>query len=300
MSSEGAARGLQVKIHLDDGTPEGFQSIQVPGWDFSSSICSRGRYFSAQTLDFFSRPGVYILQGETTPPSAQPRIYVGEADLLRTRVPTQLRKYEFAQRVLTFSNPILPLTQTHVKYLESRLIRLGLDAKRCQLENKVVPRLPQVSTPDRDDAETFLDRILTVLPVVGVRAFEVTSQAPSSKTQATEPRWPALYYVERGSRAEGRVTDDGFLMLKGAQGRSAHLPAAPEWIRNMRDRLLREGILEKRGADLVLAQDYLFGSPSTAAAILVGGTVPGPLKWKAKNGRSLKQLETEAARVRKN
>ena len=288
-------RGLQVKIHLDDGTPDGFQRVQVPTWDFSSSICSRGRYFLAQTLVDFQRPGIYILQGETTPPSAQPRIYVGEADFLQTRVPTQLKKYEFAQRVLTFSNPISPLTQTHVKYLESKLIRRGRDAKRCQLENKVVPRLPQVSTPDRDDAETFLDRILTVLPVVGIRAFELTSQTSTPANTETDRRSPALYYAERGSRAEGRVTDDGFLMLKGAQGRAAYLPAAPEWIRNMRDRLLQDGILERRGSDLILGQDYVFGSPSTAAAILVGGTVPGPLRWKSKEGRSLKQLESEAA-----
>jgi hypothetical protein len=288
-------RGLQVKIHLDDGTAEGFQSIQIPGWDFSSSICSRGRYLVDQTSDDFRRPGIYILQGETTPPSAQPRIYVGEADFLRDRIPTQLKKYEFAQRVLTFSNPVSPLTQTHVKYLESKLIRLGRDAKRCQLENKVIPRLPQVSRPDRDDAETFFDRILMVLPVVGIRAFELTSQTSPPANTETERRWPALYYAERGSRAEGRITDDGFLMLKGAKGRAAYLPAAPEWIRKMRDRLLQDGVLERRSSDLILCQDYVFGSPSTAAAILVGGTVPGPLRWKSKEGRSLKQLELDAS-----
>ena len=65
------------------------------------------------------------------------------------------------------------MTQTHMKYLETKLIRRGLDARRAEIINKLATRLPQISKADSEAEETSLDRILTILPVVGIRAFEL-------------------------------------------------------------------------------------------------------------------------------
>lgn len=288
-------RGIQVRIHLQDGRPEGLQSITVPTWNLDGHVCPRARFPTAKSLDFLRNPGVYLLEGETRPPSALSRLYVGEADVLEERISSHYRKLDFWQRVITFSASGEPLTQTHVKYLESKLIRRGWDAKRADMVNKVAPRLPQVSKADSEDAETLLDQILTVLPVVGVRAFELPTPARAQGAIGGNP-FPPLFYSERGSWGEGRSTDEGFLLLKGARGRSGDLPRSPPWVRNMRDKLLRSKVLVREGDVVRLAQDYVFGSPSTAAAILVGGTVPGPIKWRTKEGRTLKRLEEEALR----
>lgn len=295
MKSDGL-RGIQVRIRLDDGIAEGLQSFTVPTWNIDGHVCPRARYPSAKSLDFFRNPGVYLLEGETRPPSALSKLYVGEADILEERLSSHYRNQDFWQRVVTFSTSRDPLTQTHVKYLEARLIRRGLDAKRAEFVNKVAPRLPQVSKADSEDAETLLDQMLTLLPVVGIRAFEMPVQPSTGRSEEREVS-PPLFYDERGSWGEGRVVVEGFLLKKGAKGRAGDLPHSPSWVRNLREKLVKEGVLKSDGGALSLTQDYVFGSSSTAAAVLVGGSVPGPIRWKTKGGKTLKQIEAEAIKA---
>lgn len=42
-------------------------------------------------------------------------------------------------------------------------------------------------------------------------------------------------------------------------------------------------------------QDYSFGSPSTAAAVVLGRSANGRIGWKAADGRTLKELQEAEA-----
>ena len=59
----------------------------------------------------------------------------------------------------------------------------------------------------------------------------------------------------------------------------------------MRERLIAEGILKQEGNKLVFTQDFVFGSPSTAAAIVIGHNANGWFYWKTLNGETLDQLK---------
>ena len=53
-----------------------------------------------------------------------------------------------------------------------------------------------------------------------------------------------------------------------------------------------EGVLVDRGEHFEFSDDYIFSSPSTAAAIVIGRNANGLTEWKTKNGKTLKESES--------
>ena len=45
--------------------------------------------------------------------------------------------------------------------------------------------------------------------------------------------------------------------------------------------------------NFVTTEDILFSSSSAAADFVTGYSISGPMNWKDKNGRSLKEIESE-------
>ena len=57
---------------------------------------------------------------------------------------------------------------------------------------------------------------------------------------------------------------------------------------------MKEGVLVQDGKQLRLTQDYLFPSPSTAAAVVMGRNANGRIEWKSENGLTLKEIQEAA------
>jgi len=60
----------------------------------------------------------------------------------------------------------------------------------------------------------------------------------------------------------------------------------------LRQQLIDQGLLINKNNDLILTDDYIFGSPSTAAAIVMGRNANGLIEWKLSNGKTLKEFES--------
>jgi len=59
---------------------------------------------------------------------------------------------------------------------------------------------------------------------------------------------------------------------------------------NLRSQLVAEGVLVEHRSGLRFVRDYVFNSPSTAAAVLLGRNANGRLEWKDDQGRTLRQI----------
>jgi hypothetical protein len=92
--------------------------------------------------------------------------------------------------------------------------------------------------------------------------------------------------------AKGRVTDEGFLILKGSTAAPRFTVGNPGY-EKARQRLLEDGILQVDVSRdrLMFTKDYSANSSSQAAAIVAGGNRSGPSSW-TNNGKTLGQLET--------
>jgi Domain of unknown function (DUF4357) len=96
-------------------------------------------------------------------------------------------------------------------------------------------------------------------------------------------------------KAEGRQTDNGFVVLRGSRAVLEERPSTQKYryAANLRSALLQDGILIKTPTHLEFNVDFEFSSPSAAAAVIHGGQANGLTAWKDSKGLSLKQREEE-------
>ena len=90
--------------------------------------------------------------------------------------------------------------------------------------------------------------------------------------------------------AYGKVTAEGFVVLKGAKVNEhvSEKSVTPGAIK-LRKKLCDDGKVK----DLMTTEDLLFSSSSAAAVFVLGNSASGPMTWKNKNGTSLKELESK-------
>lgn len=239
-----------------------------------------------------AQPGVYVLTGASD--EGAPKVYVGEADVLRDRLKQHVAGKDFWTRFVAFTSTNEGLNKAHVRYLESRLIALAKAANQWSLDNGTVPSPPPLSEADRADAEWFLEEMLVIFPLLGVDAFEAAS-AQTTDHPGSDARNTILYLKERGAEGTGREVGDGFVVSKGSQARVKEVASIHQYMRDLRAQLLEREVLAKEGDHYVFTQDFRFGSPSTAAGVLIGGAANGRLAWKDASGRTLKALQQARA-----
>lgn len=279
-----APRGTSIRLFLAEGTPDGLWVVEKSNWTGIGLVAPRSGYKTLRDRPEFAGPGIYVLIGPAEGSAHTTRIYIGESDQLRPRLDSHFKNKDFWTRAIVFTSKDTNLNKAHVRYLESRLITLAHTAKRAEVENSAVSSLPTLSEADRADMEAFLDDMLLLYPVVGVSAFEAPGAAPQHQR-------PQLLLAGKDTKANGRETADGFVVLAGSLGRAESVPSIHDYGRDLRASLVAEGIFIAEGKHFRLTQDYVFSSPSTAAMVMLGRTANGRVEWKSADGRSLKDLQ---------
>jgi hypothetical protein len=289
MTLGGAAQpiGSTISLYLAEGQPAGIRVVQKDNWSGIGIDCSRADLAQARKRDEFARSGVYLLVGDQDEAGGLPTIYVGEADELGPRLANHATNKDFWNRLVIFTSKDGMINKAHARHLESRLFQIGSEAKRCHLENRVLPGLPQLGDQDRDLAERFLGEMLVVLPVIGISAFELPKA-----DQATD--LPGLFLKGKDAQGKGKETSQGFKVFVGSIARPDEVESINGWARELRYDLLENGVLEPAAEGLVFTQDYVFKSPSAAAAVLMGRSANGREEWRSADGKTLKQIQEEA------
>jgi len=283
--------GTTVKILLADGTPDGLRIVEKSNWTSLATMCSRVQYRDVRSCPEFGRPCVYLLIGWADEDANRLAIYVGQADIGRDRLDQHARTKDFWTQLILFTSKDSNLNRVHVQYLESKLIQRGFAAKRADLKNGNVPNPPTLSAADIADAESFLNEMLTIYPLLGVTAFEEIEQIP-----VTSPE--GMLTIKRGGvDATGRDTPQGFYVMRGSTGRVELVASAQRWNVSAREKLSADGILREENGVLRMSQDYPFDSPSAAAAVLLGRNANGRLEWKDAAGCDLNQIESARLNV---
>ncbi|MGO2632147.1 MAG: GIY-YIG nuclease family protein [Galactobacter sp.] len=117
--------GKQVKLFLVDGTPGGLTTAEITNW--TGSVVSARRSDLAELIgrEEAGRTGVYLLLGEDDEAIGDTRCYVGEADVVATRLRAHSKEKSFWNQAVLVTSKDTNLTKSHVRYLESRLIELA-------------------------------------------------------------------------------------------------------------------------------------------------------------------------------
>jgi len=141
---------------------------------------------------------------------------------------------------------------------------------------------------DREDMEVFLEKMQQVLPVLGIEAFVQTA----SKVE-NEAEKEMLLCKIKGVVASGYLTPNGIVVLAGSGAVLEERDSAKKWpsVMIQRNKLIGEGGLIKQGKKYVFVKDTEFSSPSSAAAVIHGGSANGLTAWVNANGKTLKVLQ---------
>ena len=299
---------FSLRIFVADGDPDGLRIVEKSNWIGKALVFPRALLPQVKARPELAQTGVYLLLGPR-PDGEGEMLYVGEGDPIRPRLESHYAQKDFWTRAIGFTTATAgQLNKAHVQFLEARLIALARAAKRVPLDNANQPTEPSLSEADRADMEVFLAHMLGMLPVLGVHAFEqarlplsgaglqASLAVPVSHEKPTlAPEVAVLSCTGKGFEARGSDTAQGFVVFAGSgasEGAGASLTGNVD---RLRKDLLASGVLTGDGNVLRFTQDYVFSSPSTAAAVVLGRSANGRIEWKDAQGRTLKDLQEAEA-----
>lgn len=109
----------------------------------------------------------YVLVGPPESAKYEARIYVGEGEDPRARIDAHHGSKDFWNRLVLFTSTGEVLNKAAIRYMEARLLELAGGAGRAELDNGNAPGLPPLAEPDQQDAESFLNDMLIIYPLLG-------------------------------------------------------------------------------------------------------------------------------------
>jgi hypothetical protein len=282
---------FSLRIFVADGDPDGLRVVERSNWIGKALIFPRALLPKVKARDELGQTGVYLLLGPRDDGEGE-KLYVGEGDPIRPRMESHYVQKDFWSRAVCFGAAPGQLNKAHVQFLEANLVRLANAAKRLPLDNGNTPAEPTLSEADRADMLVFLENMLGMLPVLGVHAFEQAAPVAVASTRL-------LFCKGKGVAATGFDSAQGFVVKAGSLAVGETVPSMQVHVRGMyelRQELIGNGVLAAATGGFHFTQDYVFTSPSTAAAVVLGRSANGRIEWKDAQGRTLKELQAlEAA-----
>lgn len=179
-----------IRIFVPDGDPEGVRLIDRMNWTGLGLVFPRAKWLEVRQRPELQRTGIYILVGYSNQDDDLPTLYIGQADGVRGRIESHYTGKDFWDWGAVFVSNSGGLNRAHVTWLEYALVKRANEAKRCHLDNGNAPQEPALSEAEKADTRAFLKEILQILPLVGLRAFEIPKAvaAPQAVDLAVMPQ----------------------------------------------------------------------------------------------------------------
>lgn len=277
-----------------DGTAYGPRLSEIGNWVGKAIYSPRASVNKIMNRSEFDNPGIYCLKGDPTDDAFDEKIYIGEAENIKVRLKQHLSDLnkDFKELIFFVSKDEL-LTKTQIRYLESRLVQLALEAKAAQIDNGNSPSLPTLHEADISDMEYFLDQIKLILPVMGFKFLIQSTVKQGVENKEEETNFVHEIYKIKTSAltATMKETDQGYIVIKGSEGRKKLSNSCTETYRNLRRKLLETEIMIEKNDKLIFTEDAVFNSPSAAANMVLGRNSNGNTEWINEKGLTFREVQ---------
>lgn len=285
--------GRKVTIYLADGAPSGIRHVEIANWSGQAIACPRSRLNELKQWSEAQRPGVYFLLEKQTSETGD-RAYIGESENVVKRLSQQDKNQDFWNEVIVFTSKDENLTKAHIKYLESRLTAISIEADRYKIENGNTPTESTLPRADKDSMEEYIHNLRIVLGTLGHRVLEpvkVVEPAAASTDKAPKLSQFEFTFSIRGLNARGQQSDDGFVLFKDSDISGKTSKSMPGKTVAIREKWIADGTIVQNGENYRLTKDAILSSSSYAAVLVAGTSRSGPQSWIDEHGRSLKAVE---------
>lgn len=274
-----------IQMCIFDGNPNGRIMCELSNWN--------GRVYkiARKDLNEFSNridceyTGIYFLFGKDE--DNNDTVYIGEAEKMLIRLKQHLKDSNYWNDCVVVLSKDNILNKAHVKYLENKFYTLAVEAKRSSIINNTIPTCSSISEFDESMLVEFIENAKLLVNTLGYKVFDKIDIPPTEK-ESNE----SFFYISatRGAEAKGLLASDGFLVIKGSKIATNTTPSMSKNLLNLRNKLLEKQIIDE---NFVFISDYIFTSPSLAAAVVMGRNANGRTEWKTINGKSIKDIEEE-------
>ncbi|NDA62602.1 MAG: GIY-YIG nuclease family protein [Chitinophagia bacterium] len=277
--------GKTIKIFLIDGEPNGRMSCELSNWSGKAYKIPRIKIKDCSDRDDLTNTGVYLLFGKDD--TGKDQVYIGEAESILKRLNQQLTQKDFWNEAIVFISKDENLNKAHIKYLENRLHEIAKSVNRYTVDNSIVPTQSSISESDRAEMEEFIEYIKMLVNTLGHKVFDEKREFKPKQKQES-------FFIKaaRGADGQGEPTSDGFVVFKNSKAAATIANSMTPNFINYRQKLIDEGVLIDKGEYLEFLDDYIFSSPSTAAAMVMGRNANGLTEWKNKDAKTLKEFES--------
>lgn len=274
-----------IQMCIFGGNPNGRIMCELSNWNGRVYKISRN-----DLSDFSNRPdseytGVYFLFGKDE--DNNDTVYVGEAERMLVRLKQHLKDHNYWNDCVVVISKDNILNKAHVKYLENKFYNLAVDAKRSSIINNTVPTCSSISEFDESMLEEFIENAKLLVNTLGYKVFDKIDMSVMENEDSD-----TLFHIKaaRGADAKGLLVSDGFLVIKGSKIAKDTARSMSSNLVNLRNKLLDKNIVNQ---EFVFVSDYMFTSPSLAAAVVMGRNANGRTEWKTINNMSIKDIEEE-------
>lgn len=275
-------RPQTIQIFLPDGSPTSIREAEITNRLVKAILFPRNKIQEVAKRELVHFTGVYFLFG-ITEDGTKPLVYIGEGEDCYKRILSHNRNKDFWTHCIIIASKTNDYNKADSKFLEHYCIDKTKEIGRYNLDNDTGSNRQSISESREHDLLDYFDTAKILVATLGYPLFEEKRKAKSNKE--------IFFCKGKDASAIGELTDDGFLVYKEGKANIETTKGINKWISILRKRLIEEEILKNENEVYVFQQDYIFNSPSAAAATVLGRSANGWTSWKDKNGKTLDELK---------
>lgn len=285
-------------IFLMDGEVTGRIKCTLSNWTGLAYKVPRPYLEKCKNRQDLKQSGVYFLFGKND--DGEDEVYIGQAGIRKNGEGVLFRVSEHLKDEIYFSDAVMLTTQnnsfgpTEISYLENKFTNMVIDVDRYKVRNGNDPNPGNVTEEKESELEDFIEYSKMVLGVLGYKIFvPIVDKDIKEKYENNNDKESILYISRKSGKSNRQIeakckrTDEGFVVLKGSMIEIIDSIAIPKSIKELREQCIDKNEI----VDGKLNKNYLFNSPSYAAAFVLGTNANGRTSWKNGKGITLKDLE---------
>lgn len=279
--------GKAIELFLVNGTADSLTTAELSNWNGKAIKIPRTEICECDRDDI-KGVGVYFLMCQED--DGTDSVYIGEAENVLDRLTQHLRDYQSGKEKYYWNTAVIfvgrDLNKALIRYLENRFVEIARASKRYLVLTKNTYRNTVMKESQVAVMEEFVDNVKILINALGYKVLEPFAQVDSSTATVDDE----LLFITSGSvNATGKVTAEGFVVFAGATvNEKMSVKSLSAGMQKQRQKLFDSPKVN----DLVTTEDILFSSSSAAADFILGYSVSGPRTWKTKDGKSLKEIES--------
>lgn len=272
-----------IQMYIFDGNPNGRIMCELSNWNGRVYKISRNEIADFAKRTDAENTGVYFLFGKND--ENKDTIYIGEAEKMLTRLRQHLKDTNYWNDCIAVISKDNLLNKAHVKYLENKFYLMAQGSGRAIIVNSTIPTCSSISEYDQAMLEEFMSNAKLLVNTLGYKVFESLEETAIKQNQNE-----LIFKINaaRGAQAKGIIVTDGFAVLKDSVIASTTTPSMSPALQKLRNKLLEEKIVD---SNFTFTKNYIFTSPSLAAAIVMGRNANGRTEWKTTNQKTIKDFE---------